>query len=49
MKAAFGGWRAAMITSEPGLAKASGLTWDAPGPVVDHGGTKVRLYQTGPL
>lgn len=46
---AFGGWRVAMITSEAGLARATRLDWDAPGPIVDHGGTKVRLYQCGPV
>lgn len=49
MKTAFAGWRIALITSEPGLARATGLDWQTPGPIVDHGGTKVRLYQTGPL
>lgn len=47
MRAAFVGWRVALITSEPGLAKVTGLAWQSTGPVVDHGGTKVRLYQTG--
>lgn len=46
MKSAFAGWRVAMITSEPGLAKTTGLQWSDTGPHVDHGGTKVRLYQT---
>lgn len=48
MVAAFPGWRVALITSEPGLARATGLTWADQGPVVDHGGTKVRLYRTAP-
>lgn len=45
MKSAFTGWRIGLITSEPGLAKAAGLKWTETGPVVDHGGTKVRLYR----
>ena len=49
MMSTFKGWRVAMVTSEPGLARATGLDWDAPGPIVDHGGTKVRLYQRGPI
>ncbi len=49
MKTEFPGWRVAMITSEAKLARAAGLPWQKPGPVVDHGGTKVRLWQTGPL
>ena len=49
MTSAFPGWRIAMITSQPGLARATGLAWADQGPVVDHGGTNVRLYRTGPL
>lgn len=40
----FRGWRVAMVTSDGGLARSTGLDWDAPGPIVDHGGTKVRLW-----
>ncbi|MEM9425432.1 MAG: class I SAM-dependent RNA methyltransferase [Pseudomonadota bacterium] len=42
----FRGWRVAMVTADAGLAKSTGLHWDAPGPFVDHGGTKIRLWQT---
>ncbi len=42
----FRGWRVAMVTSDSGLAKSTGLGWDAPGPFVDHGGTKIRLWQS---
>ena len=49
MKSHFTGWRVAMITTDGGLAKATGLDWQDIGPVVDHGGTKIRLYQTAPL
>ncbi|WP_265499219.1 THUMP domain-containing class I SAM-dependent RNA methyltransferase [Paracoccus beibuensis] len=45
----FQGWRIGIVTSEAGLAKATGLPWQAPGPIVAHGGLKVRLWQTGPL
>ncbi|TJZ93484.1 class I SAM-dependent RNA methyltransferase [Paracoccus gahaiensis] len=45
----FKGWRVGIVTSEAGLAKATGLPWQAPGPIVAHGGLKVRLWQTGPL
>ena len=45
----FKGWRAALVTSEAALAKATGLPFTAPGPIVDHGGIKIRLHQTGPL
>lgn len=45
----FSGWRVGIITSEAGLAKATGLPFLPPGPIVAHGGLKVRLWQTGPL
>jgi len=45
MQDRFGGWKIAMITADAGLAKSAGLPWAPPGPVVDHGGTKVRLWQ----
>lgn len=48
MKEAFAGWRVALVTSEPQLAKATGLNLTA-GPYVPHGGLKVRLYQSGAL
>ncbi len=48
-KEAFKGWRVGVITSEGGLAKATGLPFKPPGPIVDHGGIKIRLWQTGPL
>ncbi|SEO04965.1 putative N6-adenine-specific DNA methylase [Paracoccus alcaliphilus] len=44
----FGGWRVGIITSEGGLAKATGLSL-VPGPIVAHGGLKVRLWQTAVL
>ena len=45
----FPGWRVGLITNEASLARATGLPFKKPGPVVDHGGLKVRLYQTGKL
>jgi putative N6-adenine-specific DNA methylase len=45
MRSRFSGWRVAMVTSEAGLARASGLHWEAPGSIVDNGGIKVRLWQ----
>lgn len=45
----FGGWRVGLVTSDPGLAKATGLTWSDIGPSVPHGGLKVRLHATAPL
>ncbi len=49
MKSHFKGWRVAIITTEPSLAKETGLPFKPVGPTVDHGGLKVRLYQTDPL
>ncbi|MEL6767450.1 MAG: class I SAM-dependent RNA methyltransferase [Pseudomonadota bacterium] len=49
MRERFGGWRAALVTSEDGLARATGLPFRDPGPPVPHGGLRVRLWQTGPL
>lgn len=49
LKERFSGWRVGIVTSEGGLAKATGLTFKPGGPPVAHGGLKVKLYQTGPL
>ncbi len=49
LRARFGGWRAAIVTSEPGLAAATGLPFGPPGPPIPHGPLKVRLYATPPL
>ncbi|GJL97943.1 MAG: RNA methyltransferase [Hyphobacterium sp.] len=45
----FSGWRVGLITSEDKLARATRLPFDRPGRPVDHGGIKIRLYQTKPL
>jgi putative N6-adenine-specific DNA methylase len=42
----FAGWRVGVITSEAGLAHATGLPFLPPGPYVPHGGLKIRLYKT---
>ena len=42
----FTGWKVGLITSEGDLARSTGLNWEKPGPIVDHGGTKIRLWQT---
>ncbi|MTE00056.1 class I SAM-dependent RNA methyltransferase [Paracoccus sp. YIM 132242] len=47
-KERLGGWRVGIVTSEGALAKATGLPLES-GPVVAHGGLKVRLWRTGPL
>ncbi|WP_025054405.1 THUMP domain-containing class I SAM-dependent RNA methyltransferase [Sulfitobacter noctilucicola] len=45
----FKGWRVGLITSEPALAKATGLPWQPQGAPIAHGGMKVWLWQTPPL
>ncbi|MCK0169360.1 class I SAM-dependent RNA methyltransferase [Jannaschia sp. S6380] len=45
----FGGWRVGIVTTEASLIGAMNLPLGPPGPVVPHGGLKVRLWQTGPL
>lgn len=49
LQARFAGWRVGLITTEPKLANATTLPFASPGPPVDHGGLKVRLWQSGPL
>ncbi|MGC8203350.1 THUMP domain-containing class I SAM-dependent RNA methyltransferase [Aliiroseovarius sp. PTFE2010] len=48
MRDHFKGWRVALVTTDAGLAKASGLDLE-PGPIVAHGGLKVRLWQCGSI
>ncbi len=45
----FKGWRVGVVTSEAGLAKATGLPFKQKGAPVPHGGLKVWLFQTEPL
>jgi len=45
----FKGWRVALVTSEPPLAKATGLPWKSQSAAIPHGGIKVWLWQTGVL
>jgi putative N6-adenine-specific DNA methylase len=42
----FHGWRVGIITTDEGLAKATGLSFYPPSATVAHGGLKVRLWQT---
>lgn len=49
LKSGFSGWRVGIITDDGGLAKATGLPFLPVQKAVDHGGLKVKLYQTGPL
>jgi putative N6-adenine-specific DNA methylase len=45
----FSGWRVGMVTTEIPLAEATGLPFEPPGPFIDHGGLKIRLFKTGVL
>ncbi|MEQ6248737.1 class I SAM-dependent RNA methyltransferase [Sulfitobacter sp. HNIBRBA3233] len=49
LKSRFSGWRVALVTSDPALAKTTGLPFGPQGPAIAHGGLKVWLWQTGPL
>ncbi len=49
MKQRFKGWRVALITTDAGLAKQTGLPFEPPGPPVLHGGLRVTLWQTKAL
>lgn len=40
----FAGWRIGVVTSDPALAKATGLPFDKPFGPVSHGGLRVSLY-----
>jgi len=44
LRARFAGWQVGIVTSDRGLAQATGLKLDAVGPV-DHSGTKVWLWR----
>lgn len=45
----FSGWRVGLVTTDAGLARATGLPFGEPGAQVAHGGLRIRLWQTGPL
>ncbi len=45
MQERFSGWRVGLITTDPGLAKATGLIWRDISTPIPHGGLKIQLYQ----
>ncbi|MCL3882611.1 class I SAM-dependent RNA methyltransferase [Marivita sp. GX14005] len=49
MKERFQGWRVGIVTSDKGLARATGLSFANVSAPIPHGGLKVQLFQTGPL
>ena len=49
MRERFAGWRVGLVTSEAGLAQATGLPFLPPGPPVPHGKLRIQLYRTAVL
>ncbi|MCI5110831.1 MAG: class I SAM-dependent RNA methyltransferase [Marivita sp.] len=49
MKERFKGWRVGIVTSDKGLARATGLNFRNVSAPIPHGGLKVQLFQTAPL
>lgn len=49
LMAQFKGWRVGIITTDGGLAKATGLPLLPTNPPVPHGGMRITLHQTNPL
>ncbi|OSQ52075.1 THUMP domain-containing class I SAM-dependent RNA methyltransferase [Marivita geojedonensis] len=49
MKERFKGWRVGIVTSDKGLARATGLHFRNVSAPIPHGGLKVQLFQTDPL
>ncbi|MCT8159444.1 class I SAM-dependent RNA methyltransferase [Pseudoruegeria sp. SHC-113] len=49
LMAGFSGWRVGVITSDAGLAQATGLPFGPLRSPVAHGGLKIRLFKTDPL
>ena len=49
VKERFKGWRVGIVTSDKGLARATGLHFRNVSPPIPHGGLKIQLFQTGPL
>jgi putative N6-adenine-specific DNA methylase len=45
----FAGWRVGIVTSDKGLARATGLNFRNVSAPIPHGGLKVQLFQTGRL
>ncbi len=49
MRERFKGWRVALITTDPALAKATTLPFKKPSAPINHGGLQIKLYQTAVL
>lgn len=46
MAAQFKGWRVGLVTSDDGLARATGLSWASTSAPISFGGLTVKLWQT---
>ena len=49
LKSQFKGWRVGLVTTDTGLAKATGLHFRPHGAPIPHGGLRITLFQTDPL
>ncbi len=49
MRERFSGWRVGLVTSDPALARATGLPFAPPSVPIPHGPLKVRLFRTSPM
>ncbi len=49
MKERFKGWRVGIVTSDKGLARATGLHFRNVSAPIPHGGLKIQLFQSGTL
>lgn len=45
LRVGFGDWDIGIVTSDAGLVRATGLSFHPPGPIVAHGGLKIRLWR----
>lgn len=49
LRTRFSGWRVGLVTADPALARATGLSFEKPGGSVDNNGVRIALYKTGIL
>lgn len=49
LKQHFTGWKVGIVTSDGGLAQATGLPFVEQTPPIPHGSLKIKLYRTEPL
>ena len=49
LKTRFQGWRLGMVATDASLVKSTGLTFISEIDPIQHGGLRIRLFQTGPV